>query len=76
MKNKILPTYLQGNYRYSLGEFSNASYGVFSSSTFLYIKDKSVFGEYATKSELYRCPSATNHRIDVNFLKNTSDADI
>ena len=29
MKNKILPTSLQGNYRDSLGEFSNASYGVF-----------------------------------------------
>ena len=29
MKNKILPTCLQGNYRDSLGEFSNTSYGVF-----------------------------------------------
>ena len=29
MKNKILPTCLQGNYRYSLGEFSNTSYGMF-----------------------------------------------
>ena len=28
-KNKILPTCLQGNYRDSLGEFSNTSYGVF-----------------------------------------------
>ena len=28
MKNKILPTCLQGNYRDSLGEFSNTSYGV------------------------------------------------
>ena len=28
MKNKILPTCLQGNYRNSLGEFSNTSYGV------------------------------------------------
>ena len=28
MKNKILPTCLQGNYRDSLGEFSNVSYGV------------------------------------------------
>ena len=29
MKKKILPTYLQGNNRDSLGEFSNMSYGVF-----------------------------------------------
>ena len=29
MTDKILPTCLQGNYRYSLGEFSNTSYGVF-----------------------------------------------
>ena len=29
MKNKILPTCLQGNYGDSLGEFSNASYFVF-----------------------------------------------
>ena len=29
MKNKILPTSLQGNYRDSLGEFNNTSYGVF-----------------------------------------------
>ena len=29
MKNKILLTCLQGNYRDSLGEFSNMSYGVF-----------------------------------------------
>ena len=30
MKNKILPTCLQGNYRDSLGEFNNTSaYGVF-----------------------------------------------
>ena len=28
MKNKILPTCLQGNYGDSLGEFSNTSYGV------------------------------------------------
>ena len=28
MKNKILPTCLQGKYRGSLGEFSNTSYGV------------------------------------------------
>ena len=28
-KNKTLPTCLQGNYRDSLGEFSNTSYGVF-----------------------------------------------
>ena len=27
MKNKILPTCLQGNYGDSLGEFSNTSYG-------------------------------------------------
>ena len=29
MKNKTLPTCLQGNYRDSLGEFSNRSYGMF-----------------------------------------------
>ena len=29
MKDKILPTCLEGNYRHSLGEFSNTSYGVF-----------------------------------------------
>ena len=29
MRNKILPTYLQGNYRDNLGEFSNTSDGVF-----------------------------------------------
>ena len=29
MKNKILPTFLQGNYGDSLGEFSSMSYGVF-----------------------------------------------
>ena len=29
MKNKTLPTCLQGNYRDSLGEFSNTSYGMF-----------------------------------------------
>ena len=29
MKNKILPTCSQGNYRDSLGEFSNTSHGVF-----------------------------------------------
>ena len=29
MKNKILPTQLQGNSADSLGEFSNTSYGVF-----------------------------------------------
>ena len=28
MKNKILPTCLQENYRDSLGDFSNTSYGV------------------------------------------------
>ena len=28
MKNKTLPTCLQGNHRDSLGEFGNASYGV------------------------------------------------
>ena len=28
MKNKILPTCLQANYRDSLGEFSNTEYGV------------------------------------------------
>ena len=28
MKNKILPTCLQGNYRDTLGEFRNTSYGV------------------------------------------------
>ena len=30
MENKILSTCLQENYRNSLGEFSNTSYGVFS----------------------------------------------
>ena len=29
MKNKILPTSLRGNFRDSLGEFSNVSYGMF-----------------------------------------------
>ena len=29
MKNKILPTCLLGNYRHSLGEFSNTTYGMF-----------------------------------------------
>ena len=29
MTNKIFPTCFQGNYRDSLGEFSNTSYGVF-----------------------------------------------
>ena len=29
MKNKILPTCLQGNYRDNLEEFGNTSYGVF-----------------------------------------------
>ena len=29
MKNKIVPTCLQGNYKDSLGEFSNRSHGVF-----------------------------------------------
>ena len=29
MKNKILPTCLQGNYGGSLGEFRSTSYGVF-----------------------------------------------
>ena len=29
MKNKVLQTCLQGNYRASLGELSNTSYGVF-----------------------------------------------
>ena len=29
MKNKILPTRLQGNYRNSLGGFSNTSHGLF-----------------------------------------------
>ena len=29
MKNKILPTCSQGNYRDILGEFSNTSHGVF-----------------------------------------------
>ena len=29
IKDKILPTCLQGNYRHSLGEFSNMSRGVF-----------------------------------------------
>ena len=29
IENKILPSCLQGNYRDSLGEFSNTSYGVF-----------------------------------------------
>ena len=29
MKNKTLPTFLQGNYRESSGEFSNTSHGVF-----------------------------------------------
>ena len=29
MKNKILSTYLQGNYRQFIGEFSSASYGMF-----------------------------------------------
>ena len=28
MKNKILPTCLQGNYGDSLGEFCNTSYGI------------------------------------------------
>ena len=28
MKNKVLPTFLQGKCRDSLGEFSNTSYGV------------------------------------------------
>ena len=29
MKSKIVPTCLQGNYRDSLGEFSNTSYGIY-----------------------------------------------
>ena len=29
MKNKVLPSCLQGNYRDGLGEFSCTSYGVF-----------------------------------------------
>ena len=29
MKNKVLPTCSHGNYRDSLGEFSNTSYNVF-----------------------------------------------
>ena len=33
MKNKILPTCLQGNCTDSLGEFSNTSYGVFGAET-------------------------------------------
>ena len=32
MKNQILSTFLQGNYKDSLGEFSNTSYGVFGAS--------------------------------------------
>ena len=34
MKNKILPTFLQGNYGDSLGEFSSMSYGVFGAEFF------------------------------------------
>ena len=34
MKNKILPTCVQGNYRDSLGEFSNMSDGVLASGFF------------------------------------------
>ena len=33
MGNKILPICLQGNYRNSLGEFSNTSHGVFGAET-------------------------------------------
>ena len=33
MKNIILPICLQGNYRDSLGEFSNTSYGAFGAET-------------------------------------------
>ena len=35
MKNKILPTCSQGNYRGTLGDFSNLSHGVFGAQRFI-----------------------------------------
>ena len=37
MKNKILPTFLQGNYRDNLGEFSNTPYSVFEAQIVSYL---------------------------------------
>ena len=46
MRNKILPTCLQGNYRDSLREFSNTSYGVFESERVKGAQQKVVIRDY------------------------------
>ena len=38
MKTKILPTYLQGNYGDSLGEFCNISYCVFGAKRLIHLQ--------------------------------------
>ena len=50
MKNKILPTCLQGSYRDSLGEFSNASYSLFGAER---VKG-SLFGPVCTQREVWK----------------------
>ena len=46
MRNKILPTCLKGNYRDSLREFSNTSYGVFGSERVKGAQQKVVIRDY------------------------------
>ena len=47
MKNNLVPTCLQRNYRDSLGEFSNTSYGVFGADTVKNDVMKDLRGWYA-----------------------------
>ena len=53
MKNQILPTCLQGNYRDSLGEFSNTSCGVLG---------------FAAKSVSHLLPGSLRDKKDITSL--------
>ena len=47
IKKKIVPTCLQGNYRGSLGEFGNTSYGLFTVASMS--QPSATFSQYAAQ---------------------------
>ena len=69
MKNRILPTCLRGNYRNSLGEFSNTSCGVFGAErvkyTFLCNYSSQTMDTYQCRAEITRKCQMKNY----SFLK-------
>ena len=71
VKNKILPTCSQGNFRDDLGEFSNTSYGVFRAERVKVYRDS--LGEFSNTSYgVFRAERVKVYRDSLGEFSNTS----